>query len=1300
MVVMVVESASEYGTGQTNCKYLFIHKKAEKMPQTLFKHLYATHNYRIHLNIHFFKTIESDCFQNNPNLYEIHPQDPEYALYGVDMSNNHFDDNQLESLIKQNSIFKYNFNLIKYLNLSNNNLHQMTSKSSKTYLDNEINSMRDNLSLEPNDPGYVLNRFFSLESLIVDNNPRLSVHFKNFVSIFPKLQVLSLNNCSSSAASHKYAPKKAHLFYLGLKSNKLSDTFVSSLAGLFIQMADLSANNISDLKALLDTGLDVHKLNLENNLITSFETSYIKKNVTELNLRYNLIQNTSASRFYSSDRRELKLVGNPLICDCESVWLLKKWRKLQQKSSLEARAKYSLLSRKRPKSGTRANDSIRLVFRRSLEELSAHLYTFDEDDDAYLQRQKRIRLVDHANMVHIADIDKLSCSFLASSIRDFANVSDGFYQTVQSGDFNYQIDYREKLVADSQPSDFMCTYHDHCRRDQCDCCDFFHCHCRSICPSKCTCYFDPAMSKNIIDCSMLNLLDIDNEQPIELATDVRFNSNSLKTIKSHSFFGFTNVKYLYLQNNRISLLEDQCFDDLRNSLRLVNLAHNHINYLSGHEFKNFTQLQILVLTNNPLKQIDRLDLFTFSYMQNLKLIFMQSVNISSDKLDFLDKITKLNSNALLRLDPRATITTTTTRTSTTATTTPSTKSLYTPSASLRPTTTTPLHLATTLDNLTNSSAKNEQISKLKNPLYLLIFILLISIFVLTVSLITIVLVRKKSSTDTKRDQYLNYVPRLMEQSDCQSDQYSDESESERKKAANIFKCHRKSTCSTDSCDSTYDGQSDSLSIPVSRSIESLNVHVYFNIIDNDYVANHLLPSLKKCATLIPEPKFILKPLKAYYISQEDTMSIDWSNESYSSYYSSIYGKRANNVNAVLMVLSENFLGYKRRASESYVSVRYKTNPNLYSASSNAYMSINRSVDGYFRKAFKIYLNNVHVWCKLGTGSAKKSNKKLHRDSVCLNESSCGLIDANYSSSAFDQRLVEKLQNYFQNSKGGGVAILVKKHLKFHQLNDLDSFNNEILVIKVPVTSGSIKKDLHVISVYQPPPNYKNKTPDFLNQKVFEYIEKKYDYFVIDGDLNAKLTALCSNKANENGKILEEFIENSRFIIVNDDSPTFSLSCRNYSSILDLFILSNNLGPFFNSFIASNDDLTSDHYPIELELGFEYCEVKKENGKKLDYKKADWKKFKKALEAVFFCFDSKDLNLSNEIITKSILDAANSAIPKFPSKKFKNSLPKNIVALIHKQCNKLTNMIRFNISKHKNEKWENFLKPLGPNPKLI
>ena len=57
----------------------------------------------------------------------------------------------------------------------------------------------------------------------------------------------------------------------------------------------------------------------------------------------------------------------------------------------------------------------------------------------------------------------------------------------------------------------------------------------------------------------------------------------------------------------------------------------------------------------------------------------------------------------------------------------------------------------------------------------------------------------------------------------------------------------------------------------------------------------------------------------------------------------------------------------------------------------------------------------------------------------------------------------------KNSKGGGVAILIKKTIEFYQLNDLDFFNNEILTIKVPVTIDSSKKDLHIINIYQPPP---------------------------------------------------------------------------------------------------------------------------------------------------------------------------------------------------------------------------------------
>ena len=1020
-----------YDTRQTNCKYLYINKNADKIPNKIrAENLYHVNSYQVDLEKNFFKTIEADCFKSDSNNFETHPHDTNYVLYGVDMSHNQLKDHELDKLIKQNSIFKYNFNMIKYLNLSNNNLHLMTSQSSKTYLDNEINSMRDNLNLEPSDPGYLLNRFFSLESLIIDNNPNLGLNFKILISIFPKLKILSLNNCSTNLTRQKDSSKKSRLFYLGLNGNNLDDNFVKLMSDLSIEWLDLSANKITDLKALLDTNLEVKHLSLENNFISLFESSFIRQNLSEINLRYNLIQNLSESRFYSKVENiaSLKLFGNPLVCDCNSLWLLKEFTKLKQARLLEPRPNYWLLNRKKSKPDSKFNDSIKMVYRRSLEELSAHLYTFDTESSEYLQRQKRKRF-NETIMIRIVDIDQLTCSFLTSSIKDLVDLDSAFFKQVKSNDFNYRIHYREKLISKSKPSDFMCKYEDHCRRDNCDCCDFFHCHCRSICPSKCTCYFDSDMNKNIIDCSSLNLLDIENEQPIELATDVRFNSNSLKVIKSHSFFGFTNVKYLYLQNNQISLLEDECFDDLKNSLKLVNLADNHINYLSGDEFKNFTQLEILILTKNPLKQIDRLDLFSFRYVQNLKLIFMESVNISAENLDFLDKITKLNSNAILRLDERLKKTTieqtTTTMPLSTITTTATTKSTQSFIQKQKTTRRRPISRGTTIiqstqitfvnyhENLTNSSTKIEEIYKFKNPFYFLIFILLISIFVLSIILISIVLLKRWTCRD-KKNQYLNYVPKLIEQNDYQSDLYSDESESERKKMASIFRCHRKSTSSTDSCDSTYDGQYDSVSIPVSRSIECLNVYVYFNIIDNDYVANHLLPCLKKCATIIPEPKFILKPLKTYCISQADTLSIDWSNESYSSYYSSIYGKKSNNVHAILMVLSENFLGYKHRASESYISIKYKTNPNLYSINSTSgYMSINKSIQECFRKAFKIYLNNGNVWCKISTTTSKKTAKKLQRNSMYLNETNYSFVDSNYSSSAFDNRLVEKLQNYFQ-----------------------------------------------------------------------------------------------------------------------------------------------------------------------------------------------------------------------------------------------------------------------------------------------
>ncbi|CAF0984117.1 unnamed protein product [Brachionus calyciflorus] len=1011
-----------HDTNMKMCKYLYIDKNTAKMSLNL-KTLFIQNNFKINLNLNTFKTIESNCFESDLSFNEIHPDDPNFVFYGVDLSNNYLDDSQLESIINKNSVFKYYLNSIKYLNLSNNNLNFLNSKSLNNYLDNEINSMRDSVILEPNDPGSLLNRFFHLESLILDNNPRLSVNFRNFLSIFSKLKVLSLNHCSTGSSISKFSIEPFQLSYLSLVSNQITDEFLSNFSQMSVDILDLSGNELKNFKNIFENFDKLNRVNLEKNLLTTFDVTHVKQNLNELNLKYNLIFNTSQSKFYSNTTRiNLKLLGNPLICDCNSIWLIKELENFKLNRQ-EQNPKFALLNRKKPKSNQ--NDSIRLVYRRSFEELSSHLYNLDQNSSELMKRQKRIKF--NELKTRILDLDQLTCSFLTSSNYELNNLTENFYQGVKSDEFNSFIEYREKLISNTKSSDFICMYEDHCRPNECDCCDFVHCHCRSICPSKCRCYYDIDQSKNIIDCSALNLLDIDNERPIELATDVRFNSNNLKVIKSHSFFGFSNVKYLYLQNNKISYMENECFDDLKNSLKLINLANNDIKYLIGDEFYNFTSLEILILTNNPLKQIDKLDLFALWNVQKLKLVLMENANMSLESLITLESLTKKNSNAILKSDLKMLRTSTIRTTSTSRIFTISRTSRKTSLRNFITTRTNFENFLLTTENLTSNTTliKIEKFPHINSPFYLLIFALMVSVFLISLLLI-IFLLFKKSSYEKKRPQYLNYVPKLMDHNDYyQSDQLSlsEDSDSDMKKSKLFRSCHRKSTCSSDSCESTYDGQSnnDSVSVPVSRSIENFNIYVYFNIIDNDYVANHLLPLLKKCLTLIPDPKLILKPLKTYFVSQADTMSLDFSNESYSSYYSSIYNakKQNNNVNAVLLVLSENFYGYRRQMNDSFVSIKYKTNPNLYSINTNlntTYMTLSKSVDVCFKKAFRIHLDkSLSLSNRTSTVMTKKSKKP--RDSLYMtttNESqSSSFIDDMFNSNGFNEKLLEKLEKYLQ-----------------------------------------------------------------------------------------------------------------------------------------------------------------------------------------------------------------------------------------------------------------------------------------------
>ncbi|RMZ99065.1 RNA-directed DNA polymerase from mobile element jockey-like, partial [Brachionus plicatilis] len=139
-----------------------------------------------------------------------------------------------------------------------------------------------------------------------------------------------------------------------------------------------------------------------------------------------------------------------------------------------------------------------------------------------------------------------------------------------------------------------------------------------------------------------------------------------------------------------------------------------------------------------------------------------------------------------------------------------------------------------------------------------------------------------------------------------------------------------------------------------------------------------------------------------------------------------------------------------------------------------------------------------------------------------------------------------------------------------------------------------------------------------------------------GDLNCRLKSLGCNEFNQNGKILENILENPRLLLVNDDTPTFTSKSHEYSSVLDLFIVSTNLGPSINSFFVLDDDLTSDHFPIFLTF---------------DFSIADWEKFK--LELTQYSQNVKNIesiDLLNSELTNLIIKASYASIPRLSSKR--------------------------------------------------
>ncbi|RNA17766.1 hypothetical protein BpHYR1_002920 [Brachionus plicatilis] len=111
-------------------------------------------------------------------------------------------------------------------------------------------------------------------------------------------------------------------------------------------------------------------------------------------------------------------------------------------------------------------------------------------------------------------------------------------------------------------------------------------------------------------------------------------------------------------------------------------------------------------------------------------------------------------------------------------------------------------------------------------------------------------------------------------------------------------------------------------------------------------------------------------------------------------------------------------------------------------------------------------------------------------------------------------------------------------------------------------------------------------------------------------------------------------------------------------------------------------MTSDHFPIEACINFDYSVIPKTQPKKLNYKKANWFLFREILKGQNSGLNSALIDELNEEITQKLISAAHKSIPYQTNRIFKTSLPPNIVCIIKERKLKTLFFLILKLSKFK------------------
>ena len=174
-----------------------------------------------------------------------------------------------------------------------------------------------------------------------------------------------------------------------------------------------------------------------------------------------------------------------------------------------------------------------------------------------------------------------------------------------------------------------------------------------------------------------------------------------------------------------------------------------------------------------------------------------------------------------------------------------------------------------------------------------------------------------------------------------------------------------------------------------------------------------------------------------------------------------------------------------------------------------------------------------------------------------------------------------------------------------------------------------------------------------NLRLFETINNLSDNVMFVGDFNSKLEAFGCAKKNTSGPMLKNIQNQLNLIYLNTDEHTHLDRYTGNTDILDMAFSSQNLLKHDIQFLI-DDDLGSDHLPIEIAIDTPPHRNIHINPVRYKFNQTDREVFESTLEAALSSGDipklksTQDIDKYADFITTAISTAVDTAIPKAKS----------------------------------------------------